>query len=135
MILGTAAYMAPEQAKGRPVDKRADIWAFGCVVYEMVTGRPAFDGDDVSDTLANILKAEPDWAALPPDTPQAAAAVAPTVSLEGPQRAALGHRCRATRNRGRVEPEPQATTAPITVAEGRRDTVAVARCDSCSSPV
>jgi hypothetical protein len=71
MILGTAAYMAPEQAKGRPVDRRADIWAFGCVVYEMITGRPAFDGDDVSDTLANILKVEPDWAALPSDTPQA----------------------------------------------------------------
>ena len=70
MILGTAAYMAPEQAKGRPVDKRADIWAFGCVVYEMITGRPAFNGDDVSDTLANILKTEPDWAALPADTPE-----------------------------------------------------------------
>jgi serine/threonine protein kinase len=64
IILGTAAYMAPEQAKGRAVDKRADIWAFGVVLYEMLTGRRAFAGDDVSDTLANILKSEPDWTAL-----------------------------------------------------------------------
>jgi Tol biopolymer transport system component len=69
IILGTAAYMSPEQAKGRPVDKRADIWAFGCVLYEMLTGRRVFAGDDISETLATILKSEPDWAALPPDTP------------------------------------------------------------------
>ena len=64
VILGTAAYMAPEQAKGRYVDKRADIWAFGCVLYEMLTGKRAFDGEDVSDTLASVLRAEPDLAAL-----------------------------------------------------------------------
>jgi Tol biopolymer transport system component len=64
VILGTAAYMAPEQAKGRFVDKRADIWAFGCVLYEMLTGKRAFDGEDVSDTLASVLRAEPDWSAL-----------------------------------------------------------------------
>jgi serine/threonine protein kinase/Tol biopolymer transport system component len=69
VILGTAAYMAPEQAKGKPADKRSDIWAFGCVLYEMLTGRRAFEGDDVSDTLANVLKAEPDWSALPAATP------------------------------------------------------------------
>jgi serine/threonine protein kinase/Tol biopolymer transport system component len=69
MILGTAAYMSPEQAKGRPVDRRADIWAFGCVLYEMLTGRRAFAGDDVTDTLAAILRAEPDWTALPRDLP------------------------------------------------------------------
>ena len=61
VILGTAAYMAPEQAKGRPADKRADVWAFGCVLYEMLTGRAPFAGEDVSDTLANVLKREPDW--------------------------------------------------------------------------
>ena len=61
MILGTAAYMAPEQARGRPVDKRADIWAFGCVLYEMLTGTRAFGGDDVSDMLASVLAREPDW--------------------------------------------------------------------------
>ncbi len=71
VILGTAAYMAPEQAKGKPADPRSDIWAFGCVLYEMLTGRRAFDGEDVSDTLAAILRAEPDWTALPRETPDA----------------------------------------------------------------
>jgi serine/threonine-protein kinase len=65
MILGTAAYMSPEQAKGKPVDKRTDIWAFGCVLYEMLAGRRAFEGEDVSDTLAAILRGEPDWTRLP----------------------------------------------------------------------
>ena len=66
MILGTAAYMAPEQARGRVVDKRADIWAFGCVVYEMVTGRRPFAGEDVTETLASIVKDPPDLSAAPP---------------------------------------------------------------------
>ncbi len=69
MIIGTAAYMAPEQAKGRPVDKRADVWAFGVVLYEMLTGRRAFEGEDVSTTLAAVLMRDPDWAALPQDMP------------------------------------------------------------------
>jgi serine/threonine-protein kinase len=69
LILGTAAYMSPEQAKGKPADKRSDIWAFGCVLYEMLTGRRAFDGEDVSDTLAAVLRGEPEWSALPPDVP------------------------------------------------------------------
>ena len=69
MILGTAAYMAPEQARGRPVDKRADVWAFGAVFYEMLTGSKAFPGDDISDTLATVIKFEPDWSRLPTDTP------------------------------------------------------------------
>ena len=66
VILGTAAYMSPEQARGRPVDKRADVWAFGCVLYEMLTGRRAFEGEDVSDTLAAVLRGEPDWSVIPP---------------------------------------------------------------------
>jgi eukaryotic-like serine/threonine-protein kinase len=70
LILGTAAYMSPEQAKGRAADKRGDVWAFGCVLYEMLSGRRAFDGDDVSDTLASVLKTDPDWTALPADLPQ-----------------------------------------------------------------
>jgi eukaryotic-like serine/threonine-protein kinase len=65
MILGTAAYMSPEQARGRPVDKRADIWAFGCVLYEMLTGQRAFDGQGGSETLARVIEREPDWAKLP----------------------------------------------------------------------
>jgi eukaryotic-like serine/threonine-protein kinase len=69
VILGTAAYMAPEQAKGKPADKRSDVWAFGCVLYEMLTGKRAFEGEDVSDTLAAILRGEPDWTALPADVP------------------------------------------------------------------
>ena len=70
LILGTAAYMSPEQARGKTVDKRSDIWAFGCVLYEMLTGRGAFEGETVSDTIGRILEREPDWTALPVETPQ-----------------------------------------------------------------
>ena len=69
VILGTAAYMSPQQARGQVVDKRADIWAFGCVLYEMLTGRVAFAGETVSDTIGKILEREPDWSALPAATP------------------------------------------------------------------
>lgn len=69
VVIGTAAYMSPEQARGKPVDKRGDIWAFGAVLYEMLTGRKAFDGETVSDTLAAILTRDPDWSALPPSVP------------------------------------------------------------------
>jgi serine/threonine-protein kinase len=69
MILGTAAYMSPEQARGKPVDRRADIWAFGIVVFEMLTGRRPFVGDDISLTLASVLTKEAEWSALPAPTP------------------------------------------------------------------
>jgi len=69
VILGTAAYMAPEQARGKVVDKRADIWAFGVVRFEMLTGRQAFPGDDISHVLARVIERDPDWTALPPTTP------------------------------------------------------------------
>jgi eukaryotic-like serine/threonine-protein kinase len=69
VILGTVAYMAPEQARGKAVDRRADIWAFGVLLYEMITGRRAFDGDEMSDVLAAVLRQEIDWSALPPNTP------------------------------------------------------------------
>ncbi|MDE3137292.1 MAG: protein kinase [Acidobacteriota bacterium] len=70
MILGTAAYMAPEQAKGKGVDRRADIWAFGCVLYEMLTGKPTFSGETVGDVLAAVIKEQPEWSALPGETPR-----------------------------------------------------------------
>jgi Tol biopolymer transport system component len=66
IILGTAAYMSPEQARGRPVDKRTDIWAFGCVLYEMLTGKPTFEGEDVGQTLAAVIMKEPDLRSVPP---------------------------------------------------------------------
>src|SRR5262249_12312964 len=69
MIMGTAAYMSPEQARGMAVDRRADIFAFGCVFYEMLTGQQTFQGETVSDVLAAVLKVEPDWNRLPHDTP------------------------------------------------------------------
>jgi serine/threonine protein kinase/dipeptidyl aminopeptidase/acylaminoacyl peptidase len=69
VILGTAAYMSPEQAKGRPADKRSDVWAFGCVLYEMLAGRRAFEGDDPTEVIAAIVRADPDWRAMPAGAP------------------------------------------------------------------
>lgn len=71
VIAGTAAYMSPEQARGKPVDKRTDIWAFGCVLYEMLSGTTAFRGDTLADTLEVVSERDPDWSALPADTPRA----------------------------------------------------------------
>ena len=71
MILGTAAYMSPEQANGKPVDRRTDIWSFGVVLYEMLSGEPAFKGESVPDVLGSVLKLDPDWRALPAATPPA----------------------------------------------------------------
>jgi serine/threonine protein kinase len=69
VILGTAAYMSPEQARGKVADKRSDIWAFGCVLYEMLTGRRAFEGEDAAQTLAFVMAREPDWAGVPSNVP------------------------------------------------------------------
>jgi eukaryotic-like serine/threonine-protein kinase len=69
VLLGTAAYMSPEQARGKSVDRRADIWSFGCVLFEMLTGKSTFAGETVSDTLAAVIKEEPNWSQLPPNTP------------------------------------------------------------------
>jgi eukaryotic-like serine/threonine-protein kinase len=89
VILGTAAYMSPEQARGKPVDRRSDIWAFGCVLYEMLTGKAAFHGDEVTDTLAAVMRAEPDWSLLPAPAP--------------PSIRALLHRCLQKDTRQRLQ--------------------------------
>ena len=70
LILGTCAYMSPEQARGLPVDKRTDVWAFGCLLFEMLAGRRAFAGETVSETMTAVLEREPDWPGLPEETPQ-----------------------------------------------------------------
>jgi eukaryotic-like serine/threonine-protein kinase len=75
VLLGTAAYMSPEQARGKAVDKRTDIWAFGCVLFEMLAGRQAFPGETLTDIVAAVVKNEPDWTTLPPDAPAAARSV------------------------------------------------------------
>jgi serine/threonine-protein kinase len=88
VILGTAAYMSPEQAKGRTADKRSDVWAFGCVLFEMLTGKRAFEGEDISDTLAAVLRGEPDWSAIPPSVPPHVRSVI-TRALEKDRRARI----------------------------------------------
>ena len=96
MILGTAAYMAPEQARGKPVDKRADIWAFGVVLYEMVTGRRAFPGDEISDVLAAVLRQDIDWSALPEARHHGSAACSNAVSIATRSRACVTSARRAS---------------------------------------
>jgi serine/threonine-protein kinase len=86
VILGTAAYMSPEQARGKPLDKRTDIWSFGCLLYEVLTGKIGFRGDTVSDTIAQILEREPDWQALPENTPPAVRRLLRRCLQKDPQR-------------------------------------------------
>ena len=86
LILGTAAYMSPEQAKGRPADKRSDIWSFGAVLYEMLSGARVFDGDGVSDTMAAVLRSEPDWARIPANLPRAVDALLKRCLQKDPRR-------------------------------------------------
>ena len=122
MILGTAAYMSPEQARGQAVDKRTDIWAFGCVLYEVLTGRPAFARATISDTIAAVLTHEPDWTALPRTTP--------------PYLSRLLKRClekdptRRQRDIGdaRVELE-RATSTPVAIESGANQSTPLARTD------
>ena len=102
MILGTAAYMAPEQARGKTVDRRADIWAFGAVLFEMLTGARRSRGDDVTDTLAARAAREPDWNALPAAATAARRHDAQALSAEGRQAARARHRRRAPGAGGRV---------------------------------
>ena len=103
-ILGTPAYMSPEQARGKSLDRRTDIWSFGCVLYEMLTGRAPFAGETISDTIAAILEREPDRTMLPADTPVTDPQITATVPGKGSQRTArFGGRCTAgDRRRDRV---------------------------------
>ena len=113
VILGTAAYMSPEQARGKPVDRRSDIWAFGCVLYEMLTGKAAFHGDGVTDTLAAVMRAEPDWSLLP-------AAVPPSIR-------ALLHRCLQKDTRQRLQAIGDARIALEEVLTGAAPSITAPR--------
>jgi len=118
IILGTAAYMSPEQAKGRSVDRRADIWAFGCVLYEMLTGTHAFDGETVTDVLAAVVRAEPDWSLLPENTPRAMRKLLERcLKKDAKQRLqAIGEARIAIEEMLGGEAEPEASVAPATQA-------------------
>jgi eukaryotic-like serine/threonine-protein kinase len=124
MILGTAAYMAPEQARGRAVDRRADIWAFGVVLYEMLSGRRAFDGDDISITLASVLKEDVDWRALPPDLPAPIGRLLRRCLEKDPRKrlSAIGDARleidEATRSP--QQPDSPATSSSLAIADARR---------------
>jgi serine/threonine protein kinase len=118
VILGTAAYMSPEQAKGREVDRRADIFAFGCVLYEMLTGRPTFEGDDVPEILGAVLKSDPDWSRLPEGTPPSVSRLLRRTLKKDP-RQRLGD----IRD-GRIELEDAQDEVPVVSAPVRRGRLA-----------
>ena len=101
LVIGTVAYMSPEQARGKPVDKRTDTWAFGCVLYEMLTGRLAFAGDTLSDTLAAVIERNVDWGSLPAEHARQYSDAAASMPREGSGAAAARHRRRPPRTRGR----------------------------------
>ena len=90
VILGTAAYMSPEQARGKAVDKRTDIWAFGCVLYELLCGHAAFEGEDVTEILAAVVKTEPDWSRLPRSHAARHSRLVATMPTERPASALAG---------------------------------------------
>jgi serine/threonine protein kinase len=99
-ILGTPAYMSPEQARGKPADRAADVWAFACVLYEMLAGVKAFKGETATDTLAAIVTAEPNWSALPGDVPSSVGASVAAVSCQGSSSSPARRGSRAARAMG-----------------------------------
>ena len=136
MILGTAAYMSPEQARGKTVDKRADIWAFGAVLYEMLTGRRAFEDEDVSMTLSKVLQREPDFDALPPSVPARASQALRVCLRKDPKQRAGDIRDVRLALEGAFETVGTQTTAMATTAASRGRLVgmtalAVAAGDCC----
>jgi Tol biopolymer transport system component len=130
VILGTAAYMSPEQARGRTVDRRADIWAFGALVFEMLTGRTLFTGDTVSDTLAAVLRQEVDWAALPAATPPALRHLLQRCLERDPKQRLrdVGEARIALAGPGMLAPVGPAATAPGAGGRGRLVWPALAAC-------
>src|SRR5204863_4561292 len=88
VLLGTAAYMAPEQARGRVVDKRSDIWAFGCVLFEVLTATRPFVGEDVTETVAAVVKSDPEWNLLPRDVPPGVVALLKACLVKDPRKRA-----------------------------------------------
>ena len=136
-IIGTAAYMAPEQARGKAVDRRADIWAFGVVLYEMLTGARGFPGDDLSEVLATVLKTEPNWHALPARDAAGGPPAAAPLPREGSAQASELHRRRAAgagreRTARAVGAVPVPQRRPGAVRGGRRHRRRRNRsCDHC----
>jgi Tol biopolymer transport system component len=127
MILGTAGYMSPEQAKGRTVDKRTDVWAFGAVLFEMLTGTRAFVGDDVSDTLANVLKVEPDWNRLPADvSPRVRLALRACLQKDAKQRIGDVQSVRLALEGAFETAAPQTSSATASTPRGRLAWIAFA---------
>ncbi len=126
MILGTAAYMSPEQARGKQVDKRADIWAFGCVLYEMLTGRRPFDADDVSLTMARVLEREPDFDALPPSVPARVRQALRVCLRKDPKQRAGDIRDVRLAIEGAFETSAAQAAAPVVAARWRRVAIASA---------
>ncbi len=114
VLLGTAAYMSPEQAKGKPADRRADVWAFGVVLYEMLSGKRAFAGEDVSDTLAHVLTKEPDWSALPAGLPVRIRSLLTRCLTKDPKQRlqAIGEARIAVEARESLAPDLSATASP-----------------------
>jgi serine/threonine-protein kinase len=126
VVLGTAAYMSPEQAKGKTVDKRADIWAFGCILFECLTGKTAFPGETITEMVAAILKSEPDWTQLPPDTPPFVRAVLRRCLQKDPGRRL--HDIADARIEMQEETVPPAETVPVPVPQRLRPGLLIAAC-------
>ncbi len=120
-ILGTAAYMSPEQARGRAVDKRSDVWAFGCVLFEMLTGKRTFAADDVTDTIAAVVGKEPDWSALPANTPAAIRRLLRRALTKDPRnRLADASMARLEIEEALTTPESEAPGAAVTTVKHSR---------------